>query len=39
MIRMSKVNIIYWTGTGNTEAMAKLIEEGAKEKEGKRRRS
>jgi len=32
MIKMSKVNIIYWTGTGNTEAMAKLIEEGAKEK-------
>lgn len=24
-----KVNIIYWSGTGNTEAMAKLIEEGA----------
>ncbi|AJA47463.1 flavodoxin [Clostridium pasteurianum DSM 525 = ATCC 6013] len=29
---MSKVNIIYWSGTGNTEAMAKLIAEGAQEK-------
>lgn len=29
---MLKVNIIYWTGTGNTEAMAKLIEEGAEGK-------
>ena len=29
---MSKVNVIYWSGTGNTEAMAKLIAEGAKEK-------
>lgn len=29
---MSKVNIIYWTGTGNTESMANLIAEGAKEK-------
>lgn len=28
---MSKVNIIYWSGTGNTEAMAKLIAEGAQE--------
>jgi flavodoxin short chain len=24
-----KINIIYWSGTGNTEAMAKLIKEGA----------
>ena len=24
-----KINIIYWSGTGNTEAMAKLIQEGA----------
>jgi flavodoxin short chain len=24
-----KVNIIYWSGTGNTEAMAELIREGA----------
>ena len=29
---MSKVNIIYWSGTGNTESMANLIAEGAKEK-------
>ncbi|MDO5713800.1 MAG: flavodoxin [Tissierellia bacterium] len=27
---MSKINIIYWTGTGNTEAMANAIAEGAK---------
>ncbi|HBC95640.1 MAG TPA: flavodoxin [Clostridium sp.] len=26
---MSKVNIIYWSGTGNTKAMANLIAEGA----------
>jgi flavodoxin short chain len=24
-----KVSIVYWSGTGNTEAMAKLIKEGA----------
>ena len=24
-----KINIIYWIGTGNTEAMAKFIKEGA----------
>ncbi|MDR1292816.1 MAG: flavodoxin [Clostridiales Family XIII bacterium] len=24
-----KINIIYWSGTGNTEAMAELIQEGA----------
>jgi flavodoxin short chain len=24
------ITIVYWSGTGNTEAMAKLIEEGAK---------
>ncbi len=29
---MAKVNIIYWSGTGNTEAMANAILEGAKEK-------
>ncbi|MCI1944014.1 flavodoxin [Clostridium luticellarii] len=29
---MSKVNIIYWSGTGNTESMANLIAEGVKEK-------
>ena len=28
---MSKVAVVYWSGTGNTEAMAKAVEEGAKE--------
>lgn len=27
---MAKISIIYWSGTGNTEAMAYYIEEGAK---------
>ena len=27
---MSKVAIVYWSGTGNTEAMATFVEEGAK---------
>lgn len=27
---MSKVNVIYWSGTGNTKAMADAIVEGAK---------
>ena len=27
---MSKVAIVYWSGTGNTEAMAKAVAEGAK---------
>ena len=31
LIRMAKVNIIYWSGTGNTAAMAAAIAEGAKE--------
>lgn len=26
---MAKLNIIYWSGTGNTEQMAELIKEGA----------
>lgn len=26
---MAKISIIYWSGTGNTEAMAYYIEEGA----------
>ena len=26
-----KINIIYWTGTGNTEEMANLIAKGAME--------
>lgn len=29
---MSKVAIVYWSGTGNTEAMAAAVAEGAKEK-------
>ena len=29
---MNKVAIVYWSGTGNTEAMAKAVEEGVKEK-------
>jgi flavodoxin short chain len=28
---MSKTAVIYWSGTGNTEAMAKAIENGLKE--------
>ncbi len=27
---MSKVAIVYWSGTGNTEAMANAVEEGVK---------
>ena len=27
---MSKVAVVYWSGTGNTEAMAKAVEEGTK---------
>ena len=27
---MKKIAIVYWSGTGNTEAMAQLVEEGAK---------
>lgn len=26
---MSKVAVVYWSGTGNTESMAKLVAEGA----------
>lgn len=29
---MSKIAVIYWSGTGNTEAMAQAVAEGAKEK-------
>lgn len=29
---MSKVAIVYWSGTGNTEVMASAVLEGAKEK-------
>ncbi len=31
---MSKVSIVYWSGTGNTEEMANLILQGVKELEG-----
>ena len=27
---MSKVAVIFWSGTGNTEAMARAVAEGAK---------
>ena len=30
-IVMSKIAVVYWSGTGNTEAMAQAILEGAKE--------
>ena len=29
---MSKVAVVFWSGTGNTEAMAKAVAEGAQEK-------
>ena len=29
---MSKIAVVFWSGTGNTEAMAKAVEEGAKRK-------
>ena len=29
---MSKVAVVYWSGTGNTEAMAAAVADGAKEK-------
>ncbi len=29
---MSKVAVVYWSGTGNTEAMANFVAEGAKSK-------
>lgn len=28
---MSKVAVVYWSGTGNTEAMAQLVAEGAEQ--------
>ena len=30
MIFMSKIAVVYWSGTGNTEAMANAVLEGAK---------
>ena len=29
---MSKLAVVYWSGTGNTEAMAGAVADGAKEK-------
>lgn len=29
---MSKIAVVYWSGTGNTEAMAQAVAEGAREK-------
>ena len=29
---MSKIAVVYWSGTGNTEAMATAVADGAKEK-------
>lgn len=31
---MSKVAVVYWSGTGNTQIMADAVEEGIKEKGG-----
>jgi flavodoxin I len=31
-IKVKNVSIIYWSGTGNTEEMARLIEQGLREK-------
>ena len=31
---MSKLAVIYWSGTGNTEAMANAVAEGARDKGG-----
>ncbi|MBQ7131930.1 MAG: flavodoxin [Oscillospiraceae bacterium] len=31
---MSKVAVVYWSGTGNTEAMANAVAQGVKEKGG-----
>ena len=32
LIKMSKIAVVYWSGTGNTEAMAQAVADGAKEK-------
>lgn len=29
---MSKIAVVYWSGTGNTEAMAEAVAEGARGK-------
>ena len=35
---MSKIAVVYWSGTGNTEAMANLIADGIKEARSEERR-
>lgn len=32
---MAKIAVVYWSGTGNTQAMAEAVLEGAKEGETK----
>ena len=32
---MSKIAVVYWSGTGNTEQMANAVAEGAKEEIGR----
>ena len=32
---MGKIAVVYWSGTGNTEAMAQAVAEGAREKGAK----
>ena len=34
---MSKVAVVYWSGTGNTEAMAQAVAAGVQEKGGEGR--
>ncbi len=29
---MKKIAVVYWSGTGNTEEMAQIVVDGAKEK-------
>ena len=36
---MSKIAVVYWSGTGNTEQMANAVAEGAKEAGAADRRS
>ena len=31
---MGKIAVVYWSGTGNTEAMAELVAEGARDAGG-----
>jgi flavodoxin len=34
---MSKIAVVFWSGTGNTAAMAQAVEAGAKEEDPTRR--